>query len=153
MLGLDSSDAAVELARENAGLNGLGEVCRFEQGDAEHGLGEVPSLPEDSRPSLILLDPPSFVPSRRHLPKALRAYAKLNAQALKVLPRGGILATSTCSHHVSREDFLKMLREAAAKAGRSVRLMELRGQAKDHPVLLGMPETEYLHFAILEAAS
>ena len=99
---------------------------------------------------MIVLDPPSLVPAKKHLPKALRLYSKLNALAFKALPRGGLLATATCSHHVSREDFVKMLRDAQAKAQRPARLIALRGQAADHPVLLAMPETEYLHFALLE---
>jgi 23S rRNA (cytosine1962-C5)-methyltransferase len=102
------------------------------------------------KPDFILLDPPSLVPSKKHLAKALRTLGKLNAQALRALPKGGLLATSTCSHHVSREIFVDMLRISAAKAQVPVRLLALRGQASDHPVLLAMPETEYLHFALLE---
>jgi 23S rRNA (cytosine1962-C5)-methyltransferase len=83
--------------------------------------------------------------------KALRAYARLNLSAMRALPRGGLLATSTCSHHVDRQAFLGMLREAAGRSGKAWRLLELGRQAKDHPVLLAMPETEYLHFALLEA--
>ena len=70
--------------------------------------------------------------------------------AVRGLPPGGLLATSTCSHHVGREEFIGMLKTACAHSGRDVRLMELRGQAKDHPVLMSMAETEYLHFALLE---
>lgn len=150
VLGLDSSEAAVELARENARLNGLADRCEFDEGDAEQVVEAFARSRQSLEPDLIVLDPPSYAPSRRHLPKALRAYARLNANALRALQRGGLLATATCSHHVSREDFLGMLRQAAAKAGRRTRLIELRGQAKDHPVLLSMPETEYLHFALLE---
>ncbi|MCR4294574.1 MAG: class I SAM-dependent rRNA methyltransferase, partial [Elusimicrobia bacterium] len=95
-------------------------------------------------------DPPSLVPAKKHLPQALRLYTKLNAQAMRALPKGGLLATATCSHHVSREDFVLMLRNAQAKAERPMRFTALRGQAVDHPILLSMPETEYLHFALLE---
>lgn len=150
VLGLDSSAPAVELARENAKLNGLEGVCEFDEGDAGEVLEAFGSGPQPIKPDFILLDPPSFVHSRKHLPSALRAYAKLNAAALKCLPRGGLLATSTCSHHVSRKDFLEMLRAAGMKARRSCRVLSVRGQAQDHPVLLAMPETEYLHFALLE---
>ncbi len=99
---------------------------------------------------MILLDPPSLVPSKKHLAKALRVYSKLNSQALRALPKGGLLATSTCSHHVSRELFVDMLRLAGAQAQAPTRLLALRPQASDHPILLAMPETEYLHFALLE---
>jgi len=150
VLGVDSSEEALELAEENARLNGLEDRCSFQQGDAEEAIGSSAETGGADKADMILLDPPSFAHSRKQLPKALRGYARLNSKALQALPRGGILATSTCSHHVSREDFVSMLRAAAGKAGRTVRLVELRGQAKDHPVLLAMPETEYLHFAILE---
>lgn len=148
VLGLDSSGPAVELARENAALNGL--RADFDEGDAEEVLQTFASTSQPITPDLILLDPPSFVPSKKHLMKALRAYVRLNQLALRVLPRGGLLATSTCSHHVDRQAFLGVLKEAAGKAGKAVRLLELGRQAKDHPVLLAMPETEYLHFALLE---
>jgi 23S rRNA (cytosine1962-C5)-methyltransferase len=69
--------------------------------------------------------------------------------AVKALPRGGYLAVSTCSHHISRGMFVETLSSAAARAGRKAVLVELRGQAKDHPILISMPETEYLHFALL----
>ncbi|HAH08246.1 MAG TPA: hypothetical protein DCM05_17260 [Elusimicrobia bacterium] len=150
-LGLDSSGPAVELARESAKLNGLHETCEFDEGDAGEVLESFASGAQTTQPDFILLDPPSFVHSRKHLPSALRAYAKLNAAAMKCLPRGGLLATSTCSHHVGRKDFMDMLRSAGMKARRSFRVLSVRGQAQDHPVLLAMPETEYLHFALLEA--
>ncbi|MBI4423859.1 MAG: class I SAM-dependent rRNA methyltransferase [Elusimicrobia bacterium] len=149
VLGLDSSAPAVELARANARLNGL--AAEFDEGDAEEVLRAFAEARQPFEPDFILLDPPSFVPSKRHLMKALRAYVRLNLSAMRVLPRGGLLATSTCSHHVEREAFLGMLREAAGRSEKSFRLLELGGQAKDHPVLLAMPETEYLHFALLEA--
>ncbi|MDD5656416.1 MAG: class I SAM-dependent rRNA methyltransferase [Elusimicrobia bacterium] len=150
VLGIDSSAAAVALARENAALNGAGAAAEFDEADAEAVLASFAEGRQPFRPDMILLDPPSFVPSKKHLPKALRAYAKLNAAALKALPPGGLLATSTCSHHVGREDFVGMLRCAQAKARKPARLLALRGQACDHPILLAMPETEYLHFALLE---
>lgn len=148
VLGIDSSGPAIETARENAQLNGA-EV-EFDEADAESVLESFAAGKQPSKPDMILLDPPSFVPAKKHLPRALRTYLKLNAAALKALPPGGLLATSTCSHHVSREDFIMMLRAASSKARRPARMIALRGQASDHPVLLGMPETEYLHFALLE---
>ena len=150
VLAVDSSGPAVELARENAKLNGVSEAVTCDEADAEAVLESFASGRQPFRPDMILLDPPSLVPSKKHLPKALRAYAKLNSLALKALAPGGVLATSTCSHHVDRESFVSMLRHAAGKARRSCRLAALRGQAADHPVLLAMPETEYLHFALLE---
>lgn len=150
VLGIDSSALAVEHARENAELNGVAEIAQFEEDDAEAALSAFAEGKQPFKPDMILLDPPSFVPSKKHLVKALRTYGKLNSQALRALPPGGLLATSTCSHHVSREIFVQMLRLAQAKAQRPVRMLALRGQASDHPILLAMPETEYLHFALLE---
>lgn len=151
VLGLDSSNLAVELAKENAKANGLEGRCEFDEGNAEDVLEAFAGRGQKFQPDMILLDPPSFVPSRKHQMKGLRAYAKLNSLALRCLRPGGLLASSTCSHHVGREDFISMLREAAAKAGKRLKRLELGTQAKDHPVLMAMPETEYLHFALLEA--
>ncbi len=147
---IDSSGPALTLAKENAKLNGVEGTVSFDEGDAEAALESFAGSLQPFKPDMIVLDPPSLVPAKKHLPKAIRLYAKLNAQAMKALPRGGLLATATCSHHVSREDFVKMLRDAQTKAQRSVRMIALRGQSADHPVLLAMPETEYLHFALLE---
>ena len=147
---LDSSGPALALAKENAKLNGVEGTVSFDEGDAEAALESFAGSLQPFKPDMIVLDPPSLVPARKHLPKALRLYAKLNAQAMKALPRGGLLATATCSHHVSREDFVKMLRDAQTRAQRSIRMISLRGQSADHPILLAMPETEYLHFALLE---
>jgi 23S rRNA (cytosine1962-C5)-methyltransferase len=150
VLAIDSSGPALTLAKENAKLNGAEGVVSFDEADAENILDSFALLNQPFKPDMIVLDPPSLVPAKKHLSKALRLYAKLNAQALKSLPRGGLLATATCSHHVSREDFVMMLRAAQSRAQRSARLVSLRGQSADHPILLAMPETEYLHFALLE---
>ncbi|MFI5351100.1 MAG: class I SAM-dependent rRNA methyltransferase [Elusimicrobiota bacterium] len=147
---IDSSGPALQLAKENAKLNGVEGTVSFDEGDAEAALESFAGSLQPFKPDMIVLDPPSLVPAKKHLPKAIRLYSKLNAQAMKALPRGGLLATATCSHHVSREDFVKMLRDAQTKAQRSIRMIALRGQSADHPVLLAMPETEYLHFALLE---
>jgi 23S rRNA (cytosine1962-C5)-methyltransferase len=147
---IDSSGPALALAKENAKLNGVEGAVTFDEGDAEAALDSFAGLRQPFKPDMIVLDPPSLVPAKKHLPKALRMYSRLNSLALRALPRGGLLATATCSHHVSREDFVKMLRDAQAKAQREVRMISLRGQAADHPILLAMPETEYLHFALLE---
>lgn len=148
VLGVDSSGPAVALARENAVLNGV--EAQFEEEDAEAMLKSLAEGRQPFKPDMILLDPPSLVPSKKHLPKALRAYEKLNAWALRALPKGGLLATSTCSHHVDREVFVQMLRLAQAQAKKPTRLLALRGPSADHPILTAMPETEYLHFALLE---
>ncbi len=150
VLGFDSSEDAARLANQNAGLNGVSSIARFEKKDAEEALALAAENRLGFKPDMILLDPPSLVPSRKDLPKAERLYVRLNSLALKALPAGGLLATSTCSHHVSRELFVSIVRKAAGMAKKTVRLLSLRTQAQDHPILLAMPETEYLHFALLE---
>jgi len=150
VLGVDSSEPALGLARTNALLNGVEEICRFERGDAEDIMTQVIEASKEGRPDFILLDPPNLVPNKKSLPKAVKAFERINGLAIKGLKRGGYLATSSCSHHLSREDFVEMLRAAARRTGRQVRLVALRGASPDHPVLLSMPETEYLNFALLQ---
>lgn len=143
----DTSEPALRLAEENAALNEISAPVTFVEGGAdklfEH---EPPGGPFE----VISIDPPAFAKSKKFLTTALKGYEKLNAAALSALPRGGILATSSCSHHVTKELFNEMLRRAARKANRTVRILEWRGQSKDHPVLLSMPETEYLKCVILQ---
>jgi 23S rRNA (cytosine1962-C5)-methyltransferase len=98
----------------------------------------------DRRYDTIVLDPPAFAKSKRDLDTALRGYKELNLRALKMLRPGGILVTCSCSYHVGQSDFLEMLASAALDAHRTLRLIEVRGQSKDHPVLLNVPETAYL---------
>lgn len=148
--GVDSSGQAIALAEANAEANGLGDLVRFQKQQAEEMLEMMVEKELPVKPDFVLLDPPNLVPSRSALSQATKLYVKLNAMALKGLPSGGYLASSSCAHHVTREHFMEILKEAAAKAGRSVKLIALRGQALDHPVLLAMPETEYLHFALLQ---
>jgi len=148
--GLDSSAAAVQTAGKNAALNGLQDKVVFRKEDAERALsgiqnGEMPEMPD-----FILLDPPNFVRGKKNLAQASKLLVRLNASAMAGLPPGGLLAFSSCSHHISREIFIDILRDAAAKAGRTATLIELRAQSKDHPILLNMPETEYLHFALVQ---
>ena len=96
----------------------------------------------------IVLDPPAFAKTKRDLDAALRGYKELNLRALKMLRPGGILVTCSCSYHVSQSSFLEMLADSALDARRTLRLIEVRGQAKDHPILLNVPETAYLKCVI-----
>ena len=148
--GCDSSAAAVELAKQNAELNGVSDIAVFHRDDAERLLSAMKKGELPDQPDIILLDPPAFVKSRKALPQAVGLYVKLVKMALEGLKPGGYLAFSTCSHHVSRELFMDIIRQGVSKAGVQASLIELRGQAKDHPVLIGMPETEYLHFALIQ---
>ena len=148
--GCDSSAAAVELAQKNAELNGVSDIAVFHRDDAERLLSAMKKGELPDQPDIVLLDPPAFVKSRKALPQAVGLYVKLVKMALEGLKPGGYLAFSTCSHHVSRELFVDIIRQGVSKAGVQASLIELRGQAKDHPVLIGMPETEYLHFALVQ---
>ena len=148
--GCDSSAAAVELAKKNAELNGVSDIAVFHRDDAERLLSAMKKGELPDQPDMVLLDPPAFVKSRKALPQAVGLYVKLVKMALEGLKPGGYLAFSTCSHHVSRELFMDIIRQGVSKSGVQASLIELRGQAKDHPVLIGMPETEYLHFALVQ---
>jgi 23S rRNA (cytosine1962-C5)-methyltransferase len=147
--GVDSSRPALEVADQNAALNrslierGLGKnEIEWIEANAFDLLKDYAA--SNHRYDTIVLDPPAFAKTRRDLDSALRGYKELNLRALKMLRPGGILVTCSCSYHVSQADFLEMLGAAALDAHRALRLLELRGQAKDHPILLNVPETAYL---------
>ncbi len=144
---VDSSAAALEAARENAVLNGLGNL-RFTEANAFDLLRERQRA--GKRYDVIVLDPPAFAARKADRERALAAYKEINLRALKLLETGGLLVTASCSHHVSEADFYAMLAAAAADAHRLVRVREQRGQGWDHPVLLTVPETRYLKLALLE---
>ncbi|MCP3178224.1 class I SAM-dependent rRNA methyltransferase [Desulfuromonas sp. KJ2020] len=147
VLGIDISEGALALARENARLNFVEGRCSFERTDVFDFLR---SLNRDRQTfDTIILDPPAFVKSRKKLPEAIKGYLTINRRAMEAVTPGGYLFTCSCSHHMSRDIFLDTLSKAAVQAGRAVRLLEMRSQAYDHPVLLSCPETEYLKCAIL----
>jgi 23S rRNA (cytosine1962-C5)-methyltransferase len=144
---VDSSGDALEAARANAKLNELSNIT-FTRASAFNLLRERSDAGE--RYDTVILDPPAFAKTKRDLSAAVRAYKEINLRALKLLSDGGTLFTCSCSHHFSREVMEETLRSAAADAGRVVRLREWRGQAKDHPEILTIPETRYLKCAVLE---
>ncbi|MFN3740658.1 MAG: class I SAM-dependent rRNA methyltransferase [Thermodesulfovibrionales bacterium] len=146
VLFIDDSEKALMMARENAELNNLSERCSFLKTDVFDYLNKIKQKEYD----FIILDPPAFVKSRSKIEEAIKGYRFINSVCMSLLKKGGIMATSSCSHHISREVFLDILRQAARGAGRTIRIIEFRSQAKDHPVLLQVPETEYLKCAILE---
>ena len=148
VLGVDASERAVEKAIKNAELNGLGERTGFVKDDVFAFLEEKVKSAEKSY-DFIVLDPPAFVKSAGKIKEAVKAYRELNEMSMKLIKPGGMLATSSCSYHLSKEMFADMLHTAGRNAKRSLRLLEMRSQAPDHPVLLSMPETEYLKCAFL----
>jgi len=141
VLGVDSSQRAVEQARANAELNGLQNV-QFEVGDGFRALEQL--LADGRRFDAVILDPPRFAASRVALDQALRAYHRLNRLGVQLLDPDGILVTCSCSGRVSREDFRQMLTGVSRKTRREIQLLEQRGAAPDHPVHLSVRETEYL---------
>ncbi len=145
--GVDDSAAAVAIARRNAEINGLGARAAFVKDDVFTFLDR--EIARQGIYDFIVADPPAFVKSSARLKEAVRAYRELNEKCLRLVRPGGIFATSSCSYHLSRDMFVDMLRTAARQASRSVRLISLRSQDKDHPVLLAMPETEYLKCAFM----
>jgi 23S rRNA (cytosine1962-C5)-methyltransferase len=141
---LDLSREALEVAEQNEALNAGANRTPIEwiEANAFDLLKDYAAAGRQY--DVIVLDPPAFAKSKRNLPAALRGYKELNLRALRMLRSGGILVSCSCSFAVSEDDFLAMLTGAAQDAHRSVRVLEKRGQSKDHPVLLGVPETGYL---------
>ena len=142
--GVDSSRPALEVADQNAALNGL--EIEWLEANAFDLLKDYAAA--GRMYDTIILDPPAFAKSKKNLETALRAYKELNLRALKMLSRGGILVTCSCSYHVSQSDFVSMLASAALDAGRILRILEYRIQAKDHPIVVTVPETSYLKAVI-----
>jgi 23S rRNA (cytosine1962-C5)-methyltransferase len=148
--GIDASRASLEVAEKNLETNRsqVSGTVEWVEGDAFEILRDWSDSGE--RFDTVVLDPPAFAKSKRAVEGALRGYKELNLRALKMLRPRGLLMTCTCSHHVSWADFEAAVTAAAADAGRRVRLRERRGAAPDHPVVLNLPETEYLKCLVLE---
>jgi 23S rRNA (cytosine1962-C5)-methyltransferase len=148
---VDASRSALEVAEQNEKLNRDAHAC----GEIEWIEGNVFDLLKDYSSAgrqydTIVLDPPAFAKTKKSVETALRGYKELNLRALKMLRRGGILVTCSCSFHVEQAAFSDMLNVAAADAMRRVRVLEVRGAAIDHPVLAGVPETGYLKCIIAQ---
>ncbi len=148
--GVDASRASLEVAERNlaANRNLLSAEVDWVQADAFELLRGWSDAGE--RFDAIVLDPPAFAKTRRAVEGALRGYKELNLRALRMIRPGGLLVTCSCSHHVGAEELQAAVASAAADAGRRVRLLERRGASLDHPVILNLPETEYLKCLILE---
>jgi 23S rRNA (cytosine1962-C5)-methyltransferase len=146
VLALDASEAAVDRIRANAALNGATNV----EARVANVFDELRDLERaGERFDTIVLDPPAFAKSRPALPKALAGYKEINLRALKLLAPGGVLVTCSCSYHVDEATFGQVVHEAACDARAAVTVVEKRMQGRDHPVLLGVPETYYLKCFVL----
>ncbi len=146
VLAIDISADAINLAKRNAELNEISNV-KFQTANVFDALRDLDKAGEKF--DTIVLDPPAFVKSRSALKSAVRGYKEINLRALKLLNKGGILVTCSCSYHFSEEIFLQTLEQTLRDARRRVQLVEKRMQASDHPIFLGMPESYYLKCFIL----
>jgi len=155
--GVDSSRPALEMAEKNAALNAKpnatpnGRELEWIEANAFDLLRDYSAA--NRRYDTIVLDPSAFAKTKRDLEKALGGYKELNLRALKMLRPGGILVTCSCSFHVSATDFLKVVADAAQDAHKDLRVLENRGAARDHPMLLNVPETSYLKCLILSVSN
>ena len=145
---VDVSEFAVQCAAENARLNGLDGVMECRAANVFDLLPELEKAPKSY--DFIILDPPAFTKSRKTIDSAMTGYKEINYRAMKLLPRGGYLATCSCSHFASTERFIAMLRSAAHDAGVQLRQIEQRQQSCDHPILWGVEETDYLKFFLFQ---
>ncbi len=145
---VDVSASALETARKNAALNGL-ENVDFLQADVFDLLTDMAARKQRDY-DFIILDPPAFTKSSATVKAAFRGYKEINRRAMQLLPRGGFLATCSCSHFMTDELFRQMLKEAAADVNVSLRQLYVGRQGPDHPILWGVPETDYLEFYIFQ---
>jgi 23S rRNA (cytosine1962-C5)-methyltransferase len=144
---VDSSAPALATARANAQANGI-ENIQYREADVFDLLASYASGQRSF--SMVVLDPPAFAKSRRSVEAAASGYKEINLRALRLLGPGGVLVTCSCSHHVSEAMLLEVVAQAALDARRTLRVLERRTQAQDHPILLTVPETHYLKCLILE---
>jgi 23S rRNA (cytosine1962-C5)-methyltransferase len=144
---IDSSAAALAAAQRNADANGISNVA-FREADVFEILSSYASARRTF--DTVVLDPPAFAKSRKQIEGAVRGYKDINLRALRLLGPGGILITCSCSHHISESMLLEIVAEASLDAGRTLRVLERRVQASDHPILLTVPETLYLKCLILQ---
>ncbi len=142
VLGVDSSQTALDLAADAATRNGVGEICAFRRGEV---FGEAARLAASGeRFDLVIADPPAFARSRKEVPAALRGYRKLTRLAASVTANRGILFLACCSHNVGEAEFAEAVRRGLADAGRDGRILRAAGAGADHPVHPVLPETAYL---------
>ena len=145
---VDVSESAVEMARANAARNGVSDRMDCV---AANVFDLLPALEkEPAKYDFIILDPPAFTKSRKTVANAISGYKEINYRAMRLLPRGGYLATCSCSHFATEEKFVAMLHDAAKDAGVQLRQIEARQQSCDHPILWGVDETSYLKFYLFQ---
>ena len=149
VVSVDVSEDALATARHNAELNGLQDRVEYLCADV---FDLLTKLAEQKRGAYdyIILDPPAFTKSSGTVANAVRGYKEINLKAMRILPRGGYLATCSCSHFMTDDRFRAMLADAAKDAQVSLRQIEARQQGPDHPILWNVPETDYLKFYLFQ---
>lgn len=148
VLGLDISDHAIEIARNNALLNGFQDICTFE---AANAFDVLKAWSKEGRQfDVVMLDPPAFTKSRENIQKAITGYKEINLRGMKLVKPGGFLVTASCTHLVSPEQFLQTIQLAAKDVRRQLRQVAWRTQAADHPIVWQIPNTQYLKFLIVQ---
>jgi 23S rRNA (cytosine1962-C5)-methyltransferase len=150
VLAVDASAAAATIATENSVLNGVADKCTFATDNAFTVLAAMAN--EGRRFDLINLDPPAFIKAQKDKNAGLRGYREVNGLAMRLLSPGGVLVSSSCSHYLFWQDMLDMLVAASQDAGREFTILDRTTQGSDHPVLLSMPESEYLRGFILQVS-
>lgn len=148
VLGIDASEDAVRIARRNAELNKVSEICEYEVANVFDRLRELEE--KGLQFDLVVLDPPAFAKNKRAVEGALKGYKEINLRAMKILRSSGFLLTCSCSHHISWDLFEGIILEAAKDAHKSLRVVARTGQPSDHPVLMGFDESLYLKCLLLE---
>ena len=146
VLSVDISESAIVCAKDNCARNGLTDIVSYQTANV---FDLLPTLPQGAF-DYIILDPPAFTKSGKTVHSAERGYKEINYRAMKALPRGGYLATCSCSHFMTDALFRQMLQSAARDAQVELRLIEARAQGPDHPVLWNVPETDYLKFYLFQ---
>lgn len=148
VLGLDISANAAAEAKKNAELNGVGETCKFQTGNAFDLLKQWGK--EGRKYDVVMLDPPAFTKSRENINKAVTGYKEVNLRGMKLIKPGGFLVTSSCTNLVSPQLFLDTIHAAAKDAKRRLRQVTFNSQSGDHPVIWGIENTNYLKFLIVQ---
>lgn len=148
VLGIDISESAVEFAKKNAALNGYENICKFEVHNTFDVLHEW--VKEGRKYDVVILDPPAFTKTRSALNGAIKGYKEINLRAIRLVKPGGFLVTCSCSHFMYPELFMQVIMDAARDDRKTLRQVEFRTQAKDHPVLINSSETLYLKFIIYQ---
>ncbi|MEW6654050.1 MAG: class I SAM-dependent rRNA methyltransferase [Bacteroidota bacterium] len=146
---VDSSLNEIENVKYNRAINGFTTDSEYFCSDVFDYLEKC--IAEKKKFDVVNIDPPAFAKNKKNLPKAIKAYEKLNRLALEVVTNGGFLFSSSCSHHLSKEDFVDTIRSAAVKSRKIIQLLYTNGASLDHPSLPAMKETEYLKFALIKA--